>query len=119
MQNPWERGHLVRKSLKMRAECPRSRQGRRFCKNLKGGRKIEFIAQGQSPAGIEFYSWDFAFDKDKGFKSTVIIDKEGKQTLALKAGMHAIAVKVVDNDGLENTEVVQLKINGIVEKVPG
>ena len=83
----------------------------------KGNRKIEFIAQGQSPAGIEFYSWDFAFNKDKGFKPAVIIDKEGKQILTLKAGTHTIAVKVVDNDGLENTEIVPLKINGVVEKV--
>jgi hypothetical protein len=83
----------------------------------KGNRKIEFIAVGQSPAGIEFYSWDFDYKKDKGFKPTVIIDKEGKQTLTLKAGTHTIAVKVIDNDGLENTEIVQLKINGVVEKV--
>jgi len=82
----------------------------------KGIRKIEFIAQGQSPAGIEFYSWDFAFNKEKGFKPSVIIDKEGKQILTLKAGTHTIAVKVVDNDGLENTEVVTLKINGVVER---
>jgi hypothetical protein len=81
-----------------------------------GSRKIEFVAQGQSPAGIEFYSWDFAYNKDKGFKPSVIIDKEGRQTLTLKAGARTIAVKVVDNDGLENTEVVQLKINGVVEK---
>jgi len=86
-------------------------------KDEKGSRKIEFIAQGQSPAGIEFYSWDFAYDKEKGFKPSVIIDKEGKQILNLKTGAHSIAVKVVDNDGLENTEVVQLKINGVVEKV--
>jgi DNA modification methylase len=32
-------------------------------------------------------------------------------------GEHSIAVKVVDNDGLENTEVVRLKVNGVVEKV--
>jgi hypothetical protein len=86
-------------------------------RDSKGDRKIEFVAQGQSPAGIEFYSWDFAYNKDKGFKPSVIIDKEGKQTLILKAGAHSIAVKVVDNDGLENTEIVQLKINGVVEKV--
>jgi hypothetical protein len=79
-------------------------------------RKIEFIAQGQSPAGIEFYSWDFAFNEEKGFKPSVIIDKEGKQTLTLKTGAHTIAVKVVDNDGLENMEIVQLKINGAVER---
>ena len=86
-------------------------------KDVKGNRKIEFVAQGQSPAGIEFYSWDFAFDKDKGFKPTVIIDKDGKQALTLKAGVHTIAVKVVDNDGLENTEIIQLKINGVLEKI--
>jgi DNA modification methylase len=86
-------------------------------KDEKGNRKIEFIAQGQSSAGIEFYSWDFAFNKEKGFKPSEILDKVGKQTLSLKAGMHIIAVKVVDNDGLENTEVVTLKINGVVEKM--
>jgi hypothetical protein len=85
-------------------------------KGDKGIRKIEFTATGQSPAGIEFYSWDFAYNKDKGFKPSVIIDKEGKQTLFLKTGTHIIAVKVVDNDGLENTEVVQLKINGVIER---
>jgi hypothetical protein len=85
-------------------------------KDDKGNRKIEFIAQEQSPAGIEFYSWDFAYNKEKGFKPSVIIDKEGKQTLTLKAGTHIIAVKVVDNDGLENTEIVRLNINGVVEK---
>jgi len=90
-------------------------------KNEKETRKIEFTARGQSPAGIEFYSWDFDFDKDKGFKPSVIIDKEGNQTLTLKTGVHTIAVKAVDNDGLENTEFVRLKINGTVEhyKVSG
>jgi hypothetical protein len=86
-------------------------------RNEKGSRRIEFAAQGQSPAEIEFYSWDFAFDKEKGFKPSVIIDKEGKQTLTLKAGTHTIAVKVVDNDGLENTEIIKLKINGTVEQL--
>ncbi|MCL2247525.1 MAG: hypothetical protein FWC10_10550 [Lentimicrobiaceae bacterium] len=83
----------------------------------KGLRKIEFIAQGQSPAGIEFYSWDFNYDKEKGFKASVIINREGRQVLTLKTGSHTIAVKVVDNDGLENMEIIQLKINGVVEKV--
>jgi ABC-type Fe3+ transport system substrate-binding protein len=50
-----------------------------------GNRKIELIDTGQSPAGIEFYSWDFAYNKDKGFKLSVIINKEVKQTLTLKA----------------------------------
>jgi len=82
-----------------------------------GNRKIEFIATGESPAGIEFYSWDFNYDIAKNkFKPSVIIDKKGKQIIVLKAGTHNIAVKVVDNDGLENMEIVKLKINGGINR---
>ncbi|GAB6391017.1 MAG: site-specific DNA-methyltransferase [Treponematales bacterium] len=82
----------------------------------KGSRKLEFIAKGESPAGIEFYSWDFAYDEKKGFRAQVYIDKEGRQVWACKPGEHSVAVKVVDNDGLENIEVVSLKVNGKVER---
>ncbi|GAB6393182.1 MAG: site-specific DNA-methyltransferase [Treponematales bacterium] len=82
----------------------------------KGSRKLEFIAKEESPAGIEFYSWDLAYDEKKEFWAQVYIDKEGKQVLTCKAGEHSIAVKVVDNDGLENIEVVALKVNGKVER---
>lgn len=44
-----------------------------------------------------------------------MIDKEGKQTHKFRAGNHSIAVKVVDNDGLESLEVVKLKVNGVVK----
>jgi len=40
----------------------------------------------------------------------------GRQVVSLPTGAHSIAVKVVDNDGLENIEVVRLKINGAVER---
>jgi hypothetical protein len=84
----------------------------------KGVRQIEFTAVGESPVGIEFYSWDFAYDAEqKKFKPTVIMDKEGTQLVSLKPGAHTIAVKVVDNDGLENIEVVKMKINGGVQRV--
>ncbi|WP_062327126.1 site-specific DNA-methyltransferase [Treponema endosymbiont of Eucomonympha sp.] len=83
----------------------------------KGTRKIAFAAAGQSPAGIEFYSWDFMYDAEKGFKPQVLLDKTGTQTCSFKTGSHTIAIKVVDNDGLENTEVIRLKINGKVEQV--
>jgi hypothetical protein len=46
-----------------------------------------------------------------------IIDKEGKQIVPLKTGTHTIAVKVADNDSLEDMEVIKLKINGAVEQV--
>jgi hypothetical protein len=35
----------------------------------------------------------------------------------LKTGLHVIAVKVIDNDGLENMEIIKLNINGVVEQI--
>jgi hypothetical protein len=87
-------------------------------KDAKGNRKIELVAAGQSATGIEFYSWDFSYDKEKGFRPSIIIDKEGRQTQAFKTGTHTIAVKVVDNDGLENMEIIKLKINGTLTACP-
>lgn len=78
----------------------------------KGLREIEFVAQGESDAGVEFYAWDFSFDEADGFKADVLIDKIGQQIGKFKAGPHFIAVKVVDNEGLESLEVLHLKING-------
>jgi len=82
----------------------------------KGTREIEFIAFGQSEAGIEFYSWNFNYNSEQGFKADVMIDKAGRQTSKFKAGQHDIAVKVVDNDGLESIEVIKLKVNGTTER---
>jgi hypothetical protein len=45
-----------------------------------------------------------------------MIDREGKQHAKLKVGLHNIAVKVVDNDGLESLEVIKLKMNGAIER---
>ena len=81
----------------------------------KGQHEIEFKATGHSAAGVEFYSWDFNY-KDNQFKAEVLLDKKGEQTWKFKAGLHIIAVKVVDNDGLENIEVIRLKVNGVVER---
>ncbi|MDR1553686.1 MAG: hypothetical protein LBS69_09535, partial [Prevotellaceae bacterium] len=79
-------------------------------------REIEFIAQGSSPSGIEFYSWDFEYAESKGFKPLVIRDVDGKQERYLNAGIYHIAVKAVDNDGLENIETIKLKVNGTIER---
>ena len=102
-------------------------------------REIEFIATGVSDAGIEFYSWDFDYEhtpliplsrgeKDEipplsrggqgvcQFKPSILLDKEGKQTHKFKPGTHSIAVKAVDNEGLEAIEVVRVKVNGEVER---
>ena len=90
---------------------------RELSRDTKGNCKIEFSAVGHSEAGIEFYTWDFAYDEKQGFKSTVIIDKVGQATHTFKAGTHTVAVKVVDNEGLESIEAITLKVNGVVEKV--
>ena len=83
----------------------------------KGICEIEFIATGQSEAGIEFYSWDFNYNAEKGFKAVVLIDKAGRQSAKFKAGLHNIALKVVDNDGLESVEIIKLKVNGKTERI--
>jgi hypothetical protein len=82
--------------------------------DAKGLREIELMANGESDAGIEFYAWDFSYDTQEGFKADVLIDKIGNQVEKFKAGNHQIAVKVVDNEGLESVEVLNLKVNGII-----
>jgi DNA modification methylase len=77
----------------------------------KGMRDIEFIAEANSDAGIEFYSWDFSYN-GKTFKPDVIRETEGKQRYKFKSGSHRIAVKVIDNEGLEGVEVFTLTLNG-------
>ena len=80
-------------------------------------REIEFLANGESEAGIEFYSWDWNYNESEGiFKPALLRDKEGKQTSEFKAGTYCIAVKVVDNDGLESLEILKLKVNGEISK---
>jgi DNA modification methylase len=83
--------------------------------DAKGLREIEFIATGESDAGIEFYAWNFAYEAAAGFKADVMIDKEGKQAHKFNAGKHCIAVKVVDNEGLESLETISLTVNGVVK----
>lgn len=82
-------------------------------KDPKGLHQIQFTAVGTSAAGIEFYCWDFDFKEEAGiFKAEIFLDKQGEQTYKFKAGIHKIAVKVIDNDGLENIEIIKLKVNG-------
>jgi DNA modification methylase len=78
-------------------------------------RQISFVATGQSEAGIEFFAWDFAYN-ETNFVPEILLDKTGKQMYLFKAGEHKIAVKVVDNEGLENIEVIKLKVNGEVKR---
>jgi len=84
--------------------------------DAKNLREIEFAAKGESESGIEFYAWDFDYNEEKGiFRPEVLRDREGKQVHKFKAGTYCIAVKAVDNDGLESTEIIKLKVNGNIE----
>jgi hypothetical protein len=86
-------------------------------RGASGIREVELIARGDSPFGVEFYSWDFAHIEAEGFKPSVIMDREGVRRHSFRAGVHHIAVKAVDNRGLENIEAIKLKINGAVEQM--
>ena len=90
---------------------------RELSRDAKGSATIEFTAKSRSEAGIEFYSWDFDYDAEKGFKASVVREMEGRQSHPFKAGEHTIAVKAVDNEGLESIETVKLKVNGVIRKL--
>ncbi len=78
--------------------------------------EIEFTADAHSEAGIEFFMWDFGYVENQ-FKAAVLMDKTGKQTHKFKAGQFHIAVKAIDNEGLESMEIVKLKVNGKMQKI--
>jgi DNA modification methylase len=100
------------------AEGPTIRiKWRELSRGAAGNTEIEFSAKGESDSEIGFYSWDFEHDAEKGFKATIIKDEIGKQTYKFSAGVHTVAVKAVDNEGLESIETIKLKINGIVKSV--
>ncbi len=84
-------------------------------------RQITFTATGNSEAGMTgatpscFYAWDFAY-QEPNFNPEILLDKTGIQTYLFKTGEHKIAVKIVDNEGLESIEVIKLKVNGEVKR---
>ncbi|MDR3182033.1 MAG: hypothetical protein LBT89_03785 [Planctomycetaceae bacterium] len=81
----------------------------------KGIREIEFSAVSGSEIGIEFYSWDFSYNGST-FKPDVVRDPAGKVKYKFNSGSHCIAVKVIDNEGLEGFETFHLTLNGTVER---
>ena len=82
----------------------------------KSLREIEFKAVGESDNGIEFYAWDWNYTEKAGFKASVYRDTEGIQRYAFSSGNHSVGIKCVDEEGLECLEIVNLRINGVVEK---
>jgi DNA modification methylase len=81
-------------------------------KDAKGLHEVAFVAKGESEAGIEFYSWDFAYDAAQGFRAEVFVDRDGEQSHKLKPGSHQIAAKAIDREGLEGMEVLTIQVNG-------
>lgn len=83
----------------------------------KALREIEFTAIGESPAGIEFYAFDFAYNEETQiFSAELMLNREGIAKHSFKPGQHSIAVKAVDNEGLEVIDIIKIKVNGAVER---
>jgi len=87
-----------------------------FGYNGKGQKIIEFkAANGEN---LAFYSWDFFYDEtSRAFKPEIIHDTEGIQQYSFKPGIHTIAVKAVDSEGMEAVEILRIKVNGDVGKL--
>ena len=83
----------------------------------KGVWEIKFTATASSDVGIAFYSWDFEHHPEQGFKPTLLMEETGCQSHKFKPGRHTIAVKVIDEQGMESTEVLTLNVNGEVRSV--
>ena len=76
----------------------------------KGLSNVQLKATAQSDVEIQFYSWDLDYKANLGFRPSILLDKKGEQTLPLKAGQQTIAVKVVNDDGLEAIEIIRLSL---------
>jgi hypothetical protein len=79
----------------------------------KGDKEVSFVATGDK---IELWQWDWDYDPVKGFAAEVVRDNDGKQTHTFPTGIHEIAVRGVDEDGISSIEAVKLIINGGVHK---
>lgn len=76
-----------------------------------GRTSIDFEVRATSENGISFFSWDWDYEREsRVFKPEVQIDTEGKQTRVFAPGEYTIAVKAVDEDGLETLGVHTLTI---------
>ena len=69
-----------------------------------------FVADAESEAGIEFFSWDFAHNEKDGFKADIVLDKEGQQKRKFKEGTHQIAVEAIDKQGFDGMDKVKIKV---------
>jgi DNA modification methylase len=85
--------------------------------NEEGNVNIEITANAKSDSGIEFYSWDLDYKEETGFNAELYRETTGKIEYSFPPGEYHIACKVVDADGLENIEVVKLRVNGFVLRI--
>lgn len=78
----------------------------------EGKTRVALEARETSESGISFFSWDWDYSPEDFFKPEVQIDTRGKQTLLLPDGEYCVAVKAVDEEGLETIAYQTLKIAG-------
>lgn len=76
-----------------------------------GRTQIDFEIVASPDSRISFYSWDWDYEPEtKIFKPEVQIDTKGQQRRIFAPGTYTIAVKAVDEDGLETIGVKVLEI---------
>jgi hypothetical protein len=69
----------------------------------------QYLLQAEAQ-NIDFYSWDFNHHKEKLFNPDVVFDTVGKQVRTFSPGKHVVAVKAVDEKGLEGVDALELKV---------
>lgn len=79
-------------------------------------KRIIFKIKTEDSSKIELYQWDFNYNKDKGFKATILRDIKGTQEKTFEGGKYNIAVRAVDVDGLECIEELRIIVNGGVKE---
>lgn len=70
---------------------------------------VTFSASGKD---IEAWQWDLSYDSSKGFKAGILLESSGVYECELKSGIHNIAARGIDKDGVESIKDMQLCING-------
>jgi site-specific DNA-methyltransferase (adenine-specific) len=78
-------------------------------------KKITFKIKTIDDSKIELYQWDFNYNKEKGFKADIFMDKAGMQERIFESGSYDIATKAIDSDGLECIEELRIIVNGGVK----
>lgn len=75
-----------------------------------GEKEITFTAVSNSK--VDMWQWDFNYNKEDGFKSSILLDKIGRQSHNFESGVYEIAVRAICNNTISSIEVLKIVVNG-------